>query len=72
MSRTTTTLAEIDPGYEWSSPTLGNRTIQSILRGIESGDGSMRDFLEDEKQQWTWQVREYGATVPAVDGEQDG
>lgn len=53
-------LAEIDPGFVWSSPKLGNNSIQDILKGIEKNDGSMLNFLNEEKIQWEWRVKEYG------------
>ena len=54
------TLARIDPTMEWSHPSLGNRSIQRILQGIEADDGSMQDFLDSEMVQWKWRTREYG------------
>jgi hypothetical protein len=56
------TLARIDPDYEWSHPTLGNRSIKRILQGVEANDGSMQDFLKDEKSQWERRTKTYGMT----------
>jgi hypothetical protein len=54
------TLARIDPSYEWSHPKLRNRSIKRILQGVEANDGSMQDFLQDEKFQWETRTRKYG------------
>lgn len=54
------TLATIDPDYESSSPSIGNRSIQRILQGVEANEG-MQDFLEDERLQWEHKLEEYGS-----------
>ncbi len=53
------TLANINPNYEESAPGQRNRPIQRILGGIEANDGSMQDFLEDEKLNWEHRVKEH-------------
>ncbi len=58
-------LSEIDPTLEWSSPTLGNRSIQSISKALEANDGSMDDFLREEKLQWARRILDYGMPQPA-------
>lgn len=54
------TLAKIDPGSEESAPGQWNRPIQRILSGIEANDGSMQDFLENQKLNWENRMKEYG------------
>ncbi len=63
------TLAGIEPTFEWSHPTLGNRSIQRILQGVEADDGSMQDFLDSEMVQWKWRTREYGTPARSLETE---
>ena len=53
------TLARIDPEFEWSHPSLGNRSIKRILQGVEAKDSSVQEFLHDEKLQWESRTKDH-------------
>jgi len=60
-------LARIAPDYQWSHPSLGNRSITRILQGIEADDGSMQEFLQDEELQWEERTKKFGISKKAPD-----
>jgi hypothetical protein len=53
-------LAEADPTLWWSSPTHPQIAIQEILRGLEKGDSSIGEFVQDLRDEWARGVAIYG------------
>ena len=53
-------LADAEPGLFWSTPTHPVMTVKQILAGLEKDDDTVKDFLADWSQEWTYTVRKYG------------
>ena len=52
-------LADAHPDMWWSSPTHRPLTIQKILAGLEKDDGSVKEFLEEERKDWEYRIKNY-------------
>jgi len=53
-------LASAEPDLFWSSPTHPVMTLQQIIAGLEKNDGSVAEFLKDEREQWADILKSYG------------
>jgi len=53
-------LVEAQPEMWWSSPTHPPLTLKKILAGLEKDDESVRQFLKEETEDWTYRVKTYG------------
>jgi len=52
-------LVEADPDMWWSSPTHPPLTIQKILSGLEKDDATVKAFLKEESEDWSYRVKNY-------------
>jgi hypothetical protein len=53
-------LASAEPDLFWSSPTHPVMTMQQIIAGLEKSDGTVAEFLKDEREQWSDILKSYG------------
>jgi len=53
-------LAGAEPDLFWSSPTHPVMTLQQIIAGLEKNDGSVAEFLKDERERWADILKSYG------------
>lgn len=56
-------LADAEPDLFWSTPNQVIR-IDQILKGFIKDDGSLKDFLNEMREDWKGIVREYGPYGP--------
>jgi hypothetical protein len=53
-------IAGAQPDLFWTSSTHSPLTIQQILRGLEKNDESVKVFLKEKCESWTYNVKVYG------------